>query len=256
MITGFNTDIEHDGVVYHVQTEDKGLESPLILSLVYVGGAILAAKRSRYEDLIEAGGFTEEVLSKRLKRQHQLICAAINAGRIEDLKRMGTKPLEVNEAIVTNGEPVADISPLRDTAPLDKRLAQDTASVGADGSAYALENSGREWPQSEVAQNEGGLQLTILDEEEFRAGETLTIRIELADRSGRRQKPLPNISVSVKILGTAFRPQIYSVKTERGGVATVTATMPNFTSGRAAVLVRAVVKGETVEVRRVIQPAE
>ena len=42
MITGFNTDVEHDGVVYHVQTEDKGLDSPLILSLVYSGGAILA----------------------------------------------------------------------------------------------------------------------------------------------------------------------------------------------------------------------
>jgi hypothetical protein len=259
VITGFNTDIEHDGVVYHVQTEDKGLESPLILSLVYVGGAILAAKRSRYEDLIEAGGFTEEVLSKRLKRQHQLICAAINAGRIEDLKRMGSaRHLDgsTDEPVVTDGKPGADISPLRDTAPLDERLVHDTAPFGADGSAYTLDNSRREWPQSEVAQPEGGLTLTILDEDEFRAGETLTIRIELADRSGRRQKPLPNIPLSVKVLGTAFRPQIYSVKTERGGVATVTATMPNFTSGRAAVLVRAVVKGETVEVRRVIQPAE
>ena len=204
MITGFNTDVEHDGVVYHVQTEDKGLESPLILSLVYVGGAILAAKRSRYEDLIEAGGFTEEVLSKRLKRQHQLICAAINAGRIEDLKRMGAKTLEVDEAIVTDVEPGADVSPLRDTAPLDERLAHDTAPFGADGAAQTLDNSRREWPQSEVAQPEGGLTLTILDENEFRAGETLTIRIELADRSGRRQKPLPNIPLSVKVLGTAF----------------------------------------------------
>src|SRR5688572_33325114 len=88
VITGFNTDIEYQGVVYHVQTEDKGLESPLILSLVYAGGAILASKRSRYEDLIESG-FDEEALAQRLKRQHRLICAAINAGRIEDLKRMG-----------------------------------------------------------------------------------------------------------------------------------------------------------------------
>ena len=258
MITGFNTDIEHDGVVYHVQTEDKGLESPLILSLVYVGGAILAAKRSRYEDLIESGGFTEDVLTKRLKRQHQLICAAINAGRIEDLKRMGgARHLDgaVAEAVVTDGGPGADAAPGRDTAPLDERMLQGAAPVGADDD-YTLPDPPREWPQSEVAQPEGGVTLTILDEEEFRAGETLTIRIELADRSGRRQKPLPNIPLSVKILGTAFRPQIYSVKTERGGVATVTATMPNFTSGRAAVLVRAVVKGETIEVRRVIQPAE
>ncbi|HKB64920.1 MAG TPA: hypothetical protein VKC61_03630 [Pyrinomonadaceae bacterium] len=258
MITGFNTDIEHDGVVYHVQTEDKGLESPLILSLVYVGGAILAAKRSRYEDLIESGGFSEEVLTKRLKRQHQLICAAINAGRIEDLKRMGAKALvvSVDEAVVADGGTGPDASPGRDTAPLEERILQGTAPAGADGSSDTLEEARREWPQSEVAQSDSGLTLTILEEEEFRAGETRTIRIELADRAGKRQKPLPNIPLSVKILGTAFRPQIYSVKTERGGVATVTATMPNFTSGRAAVLVRAVVKGETIEVRRVIHPAE
>ena len=255
MITGFNTDIEHDGVVYHVQTEDKGLESPLILSLVYVGGAILAAKRSRYEDLIQSGGFTEEVLTKRLKRQHQLICAAINAGRIEDLKRMGAKTLEssVEEAVLTDGGAGAPVSPGRDTAPLEESMLQGAAPLGDEDTLQELR---REWPQSEVAQPDNGVTLTILEEEEFRAGETITIRIELADRAGKRQKPLPNIPLSVKILGTTFRPQIYSVKTERGGVATVTATMPNFTSGRAAVLVRAVVKGETIEVRRVIHPAE
>ena len=62
MLTGFNTDVEHDGVIYHVQTEDKGLDSPLILSLVYAGGAILASKRSPYEDLI-AEGFDEAALA-------------------------------------------------------------------------------------------------------------------------------------------------------------------------------------------------
>ena len=87
MITGFNTDIQHAGVTYHVQTEDKGLETPLILSLVYVGGAIIASKRSRYEDLIESG-FDEQALTERLQRQHKLICAAIKSGRVEDLKRM------------------------------------------------------------------------------------------------------------------------------------------------------------------------
>ena len=90
MITGFNTDIDFDGVTYHVQTEDKGLDTPLILSLVYQHGTILASKRSPYEDLI-ADGFDESVLTERLQRQHKLICAAIKAGRIEDLKRMTMK---------------------------------------------------------------------------------------------------------------------------------------------------------------------
>ena len=83
MITGYNTDVEHNGVVYHVQTEDKGLRTPVILSLVYTGGAILASKRSPYDDLI-ASGFEEKVLVERLERQHKLICAAVHAGRIEE----------------------------------------------------------------------------------------------------------------------------------------------------------------------------
>ncbi|MFN2595895.1 MAG: hypothetical protein ABR563_01760 [Pyrinomonadaceae bacterium] len=94
MITGFNTDVEHNGTVYHVQTEDKGLDTPFILSLVYVGGAILASKRSPYDDLV-AGGFDAALLGERLQRQHKLICAAIAAGRVEDLKRLShSEPTE------------------------------------------------------------------------------------------------------------------------------------------------------------------
>ena len=91
MITGFNTDIEYQGVTYHVQTEDKGTATPLILSLVYDGGTILASKRSPYDDLL-LETFDEKVLAERLQRQHKLICAAISSGRIEDLKRMSMKP--------------------------------------------------------------------------------------------------------------------------------------------------------------------
>jgi hypothetical protein len=90
VITGFNTDIEYKGVTYHVQTEDKGLDTPLILSLVYNRGTILASKRSPYNDLL-LGEFNEKELSERLQRQHKLICAAIRAGRIEDLKQMNAK---------------------------------------------------------------------------------------------------------------------------------------------------------------------
>ncbi len=90
MITGFNTDIEYQGVTYHVQTEDKGVATPLILSLVYDRGTILASKRSPYDDLL-VEGFDEKVLTERLQKQHKLICAAVRSGRIEDLKRMTMK---------------------------------------------------------------------------------------------------------------------------------------------------------------------
>lgn len=95
MITGFNTDVEYQGVTYHVQTEDKGVSTPLILSLVYDRGTILASKRSPYDDLLKEK-LDEKVLAERLEKQHKLICAAVKAGRIEDLKRMTLKNAEAS----------------------------------------------------------------------------------------------------------------------------------------------------------------
>jgi hypothetical protein len=301
VITGFNTDIEYDGVVYHVQTEDKGLDSPLILSLVYSGGAILASKRSRYEDLI-AAGFDEAVLAQRLKRQHRLICAAINAGRLEELKRMGarveaevthhdaietvppatetqelkeineeTAPQAVAEVENLNEDTVEIVPPAADTpvvtdetfdvteAPSERRVgprSRRRSDDRAKDSAYTAYDSRSQPPLEEVVKTETGLVVTLLDDDEFRAGESFIIRILVEDRSGKKEKPLMGVTVSVKILGTTFRPQIYSVKTERDGMAAVSTTMPTFTSGRAAVLIRVVAKDQTAEVRRVIHPAQ
>ena len=130
MITGFNTDVEQDGVVYHVQTEDKGLETPLILSLVYVGGAILASKRTPYDDLV-AQGFDEKALAERLNRQHKLICAAIRAGRIEDLKRMGT-PRDATASTLTPTASPAAPTKTKATSPNEKivcRHASERPSI-------------------------------------------------------------------------------------------------------------------------------
>lgn len=266
MITGFNTDIEHDGVVYHVQTEDKGLESPLILSLVYSGGAILASKRSPYEDLIESG-FDEEALALRLKRQHRLICAAINAGRIEELKSMGARadvgaqpPSPVSDALdaidaameTPETPPVAEPSkpePEHDAAPPQK-------TTRAKESPYTVYDSRRQSPLGEMAAPDRSVVVTVLDEEELIAGQPLNLRILVENRAGAKVKPLAGISLSVKILGTTFRPQLYSVKTERDGVAIVSGQIPQFNSGRAALLIRVTAEGRTTETRRVIYAAK
>lgn len=76
--------------MYHVQTEDKGLQKRVIMSLVYDKGTILASKRESYEDLA-AGNFDAKALTDRVGRQHKLICAAVRAGRIAELKKMTAK---------------------------------------------------------------------------------------------------------------------------------------------------------------------
>jgi hypothetical protein len=94
----------------------------------------------------------------------------------------------------------------------------------------------------------------MLDDDEFHSGEKRTLRVLVSNRKGDNDKPLANVSVSIKILGTAFRPLLFTLKTEKDGVATVDAEIPEFTSGRAAVLVRAVAKDQAAELRRVIHP--
>jgi len=83
MITGFNTDVKHGDTVYHVQTEDKGVKNPLILSLVYVKGAILDAFRIRYEDFLDSDRFSEALLQKILEFQHRQIVGAIKRGKYQ-----------------------------------------------------------------------------------------------------------------------------------------------------------------------------
>ena len=349
MITGFNTDVEHDGVVYHVQTEDKGLNSPLILSLVYSGGAILASKRTPYKDLI-ASGFDEAVLSERLKRQHKLICAAIRAGRVEELKQMAARDFRKSETpAVAQAAPVEPFAPPKlqtssdgedlpeveqleiitgnaqdepttlfvqesepppmvppqpeppelliignaqeepTTVPVEsEQVTAEPQSPGPDIVGIAEEQptslsqnpepptvvkpstpprSRRAEPQvptqpyvvfdsrrESEAQFRQGLNVSLLSEYEFRSGDTVKIGILVTHRSGRRQKPLAGVSVSVKILGTTFRPIILTKKTENDGVVVVKADIPRFSTGRAAILIRAVEGADSVEIRRVVKP--
>ncbi len=101
-----------------------------------------------------------------------------------------------------------------------------------------------------------GLVIALLDDQEFYSGEKYTLRVLITDRVAGKETPVATAAVSIKILGTTFRPLIYSLKTEPDGVATVTTQIPEFNSGRAAVLVRAVVKDQAAELRRIIHPAK
>ncbi len=283
MITGFNTDIEHGGVVYHVQTEDKGLDTPIILSLVYSGGTILASKRSPYQDLI-AEGFSDELLAERLKRQHRLICAAIHSGRLEDLKKMSgrrvtevatpvqeeTFELEIEETAPASAPPVEEAFEIEYwpmtqewTPPPPREEVETTEEIEPEQQfefveepavAEVAEPQPEEIIEAEVLPD--GLVITLLDDEEFYSGQSFTLRVLVTNRLAGDEQPLANVAVSIKILGTTFRPLIYSLKTESDGVATVATEIPQFTSGRAAVLVRAVAKDQAAELRRIIHPAQ
>ena len=249
MLTGYNTDVPHEGVVYHVQTEDKGLETPIILSLVYVGGAILASKRAPYDDLI-AAGFDENVLAERIQRQHKLICAALHAGRLEDLKRMSEgAPADKGGRRKKTGTP----------APAPPAITESKAVEQEEASAEVRPDVGGappdRFPISAAAEMDGSLRVALLEEKEMRAGDFVTLRVQVSRTSPDGEAPVSKARVVLKTLGTSFKPASTFSITDKHGVALIFAALPAFETGRAAILLRAEADGETAELRRMILPA-
>jgi hypothetical protein len=292
VITGFNTDVEHDSVVYHVQTEDKGLKSPLILSLVYVGGTILASKRTPYDDLI-ASGFDEKLLAERLQRQHKLICAAIHAGRIEDLKRQterdsaarASRPTEreeqkseqpekfeppemlqpemPQEVTVQDESDIFELGSIADNMPPSVFLTAPAIASEPPAAEVVPAPSIADWEPvdysrvvdyTEVKASEDELKITLLEEKRFVSGEFVKINLHVG-RGPKGLESVANVAISLKILGSSFRPLIFSGKTAGDGTLIFYAMLPYFKSGRAAILISAAIKGERAELRRVIHQA-
>jgi hypothetical protein len=246
VLTGFNTDIEYDGVVYHVQTEDKGLQTPFILSLVYTGGAILASKRSPYDDLI-AGGFDEDVLATRLSRQHKLICAAVHAGRIEDLKRLGERDAAKKTVQRQQAAAAKQAEKSADTEIVSPASESGLETSAATPDYFALTGT---------HEDEERLRVILLDETALRGGSSVTLRVLVSRAAPERREPARKARVVVKVLGSTFRPTSTMATTSAQGMATIPILLPSFAAGRAAVLIQAHIDGETAELRRIILPAE
>ncbi|WP_249348117.1 hypothetical protein, partial [Corallococcus exiguus] len=69
-VTGFNHNIKHKGKVYHVQTEDSGVNNPHIITHLFVGGNILASKKTSYADILNAENLAE-VVRELMEEQHK-----------------------------------------------------------------------------------------------------------------------------------------------------------------------------------------
>jgi len=82
MLTGYNTDFKFQGKVYHVQTEDGGINSPSITSLLYRQGAILASRKTSYADIIKADCL-EEVVRELMMEQHKQIIRDLMQGKLQ-----------------------------------------------------------------------------------------------------------------------------------------------------------------------------
>ena len=82
MLTGYNTDFKFHGKIYHIQTEDGGVSSPYITSLLYHRGAIIATRKTSYSDIIRADCL-DEVVRELMMEQHKQVIRDFMQGKLE-----------------------------------------------------------------------------------------------------------------------------------------------------------------------------
>lgn len=80
MLTGYNTDIKVNSEIYHIQTEDGGINNPVIVTLLYSKGAILSSKRMSYSDIIKVDRL-EEVVRGLMEEQHKAMITEAKKGK-------------------------------------------------------------------------------------------------------------------------------------------------------------------------------
>ena len=228
MITGFNTDIRHNEKVYHVQTEDKGMANPYIESLVYVGGEILASKKTSYAEQLKTG-VDEKWIGGLMEQQHRTMIAAIKRGRFD-------APADTTKNIP---RPANTAMPTPQSTPT---LAADTMLNTGERAALVI-NEEKTLDQviidylASEAESEH-LELSLMDTIDFFAGSPIELRI--AARKSLSQAPIPAAAIEVKVISTVEPPRvIFRGKTAGDGTLLIRCTIPSFREGTAAVIVSA-----------------
>ena len=272
MITGFNTDVKYGDTVYHVQTEDKGVKNPLILSLIYVKGTILDAFRIRYNDFLASDRFSEALLQKILEFQHRQIVGAIKRGKyqkgmaLEDFVEgdfvfrltsvaepaTGRKPepavpaasapppapparVEASETNLppASPPPVNEVPSVLPVAPDRNRPSLISVQVAEPETGRSQAPLGVDI--SEVSGDQG-IEICVEGSKDYVAGEQVDLQLYVQSRQGRMR--LENVQVVIKLIGTTFSPRLYAGKTDRFGCLRMNFSLPTFSGGSAALIIQ------------------
>ncbi len=94
MVVGFNHNIKHNGKVYHIQTEDSGVETPHIITLLYVGGNIMSREKTSYADIIKVDNL-EAVVKELMEEQHKMMLKKLVSGTFDKKEAAPPPPADV-----------------------------------------------------------------------------------------------------------------------------------------------------------------
>jgi hypothetical protein len=212
VLTGYNTDIEYSGTVYHVQTEDKGHSNPLVESLVYTSGEILYTRRTPYHDLV-ADDVDKGAIATLMERQHRAIVQAVEAGGVERLTGTITVADE-DDTTMTSSEPAA-------AAPADDEQSLDQVILD----------------YLHAQRERAHLVLRAGAEHKFYYDQAATVSVSAEDSQAK--EPISSVKVSVLFKSTAEprRLVLAEGETDDSGQFAAEVKMPGFSGGTSAVVI-------------------
>jgi hypothetical protein len=82
---------------------------------------------------------------------------------------------------------------------------------------------------------QGRLELNVVSPNVFTAGKSINLRVKISYGA----KPETEAAVTIKIVGTAFKPQVYMGHAGHDGIAAFNLVLPAFTAGTAAIVIEA-----------------
>ena len=235
MITGYNTDVPHRDTVFHVQTEDKGKGNPMIETLVYVGGRVLAAHRLAYGDLLQEGR-GEKAIVALMEKQHRRIIAAIRAGKLDtkydESKNAGSRPLALKTVSRTPTSEGVSVPTMPD-AEGDRTLDQVIL----------------DYLTSEADQEQ--LLLMVDGDSQLNLGEKAGLAIRTS--SSKSGMAVPGARVAVRMISTVAEPcTLVSGKTDGEGALQLAFEIPPLQRGTAALIIVADSSIGTAEIKHLL----
>ncbi len=108
MVPGFNHNVMHKGKLFHIQTEDRGMKTPEIVTHLFIGGNIIDSKRTSYEDIATAENL-EDIVREMMEEQHKNMLRDLKNGSYDE--RIGGPPKPAAAPAAAAAAPAAAPAP-------------------------------------------------------------------------------------------------------------------------------------------------
>jgi hypothetical protein len=115
MVLGFNHNVRYRGDLFHVQTEDSGVATPNITTLLYRGGEIIASRKTNYGDIIKFEGLNQ-LVEELMKEQHKGMLRSLKSGEFDD-RAFPDGGRELAVSVVSDPDPVPPSAPVQEKQP-------------------------------------------------------------------------------------------------------------------------------------------